>query len=247
MSLDGQIALVTGAGRRVGRAIALELARAGCDVAIHFNRSRDEAEACAKLVRSMGRRASTIQGDLEDASSWAAVVAMCVAAFGRLDTLVNNASLFLSDQEDTIESFLPETWERMLRVNLIAPTGLVHHARRHLEASPNGNVVNLCDISAERPWRRHLAYCASKAGLVAVTRSLAKALAPTVRVNGVAPGIAEFPDDYDDATRTRLVREVPLDRAGTPAEVASLVRYLVESGRYITGQVIAIDGGRSVV
>ena len=110
-----------------------------------------------------------------------------------------------------------------------------------------GKVVNICDIAAERPWSDHLAYCASKAGLVAATKALARALAPDIQVNGVAPGIAIFPDSYSDDLRRRLVSRVPLARPGTPEEVAVLVRFLVESADYITGQIIPIDGGRSLV
>ena len=135
----------------------------------------------------------------------------------------------------------------MLRVNLTAPVALAYHAQKHLAARGRGRIVNLCDISAERPWSTHLAYCASKAGLVAATKALAKALAPRITVNGVAPGIAEFPDEYSERTRQDLIAQVPLRRAGTPEEVAQLVRFLVESGDYLTGEIIAIDGGRGIV
>jgi pteridine reductase len=246
MSLIEQVALVTGAARRVGRAIALALANGGCDVGVHFNQSRQEADETATAIRAFGRRAITVSGDLNDPASWGRMIERTINALGRLDILVNNASLFLVENSDSIESFDPATWENMLRVNLIAPVGLAHHARPFLEKSPNACIVNLCDISAERPWSRHLAYCASKAGLSAITRGLAGALAPKIRVNGVAPGIAVFPEEYDSETRERLIQRVPLKRSGSPAEIASLVRYLAESGQYITGQIIAIDGGRSV-
>jgi pteridine reductase len=246
MSLIEHVALVTGAARRVGRAIALALANGGCDVCVHFNHSRQEADETATAIRAFGRRAITVSGDLNDPASWGRMIERTINSLGRLDILVNNASLFLVENSDSIESFDPATWENMLRVNLIAPVGLAHHARPFLEKSPNACIVNLCDISAERPWSRHLAYCASKAGLSAITRGLAGALAPKIRVNGVAPGIAVFPEEYDSETRERFIQRVPLKRSGSPAEIASLVRYLAESGQYITGQIIAIDGGRSV-
>lgn len=244
--LEGTVALVTGGAKRVGRTIVLELARAGCDVAIHYCRSRSEAVELVGLVAKLGRRAVCIAGDLRDSACWPEIVERTIAEFGRLDILVNNASVFQSQPPDTIDAFDPDQWESIFRVNLVAPMGLCHHARPHLEAQEQSLIVNLCDISGERPWKRHLAYCASKAGLVSLTKALARALAPRIRVNGVAPGIAVFPDEYDDEFRRRLTSQVPLAREGTPEEVASLVRFLAERGDYITGQVIAVDGGRSL-
>jgi pteridine reductase len=133
-----------------------------------------------------------------------------------------------------------------MRVNLTAVAGLCHHAAPHLATSGAGCIVNLCDIAADRPFRKHLAYSCAKAGLVALTKALAVELAPRVRVNGVSPGIAEFPESYDVATRERLVAEVPLKRAGTPEDIAKAVRYLVVEAPYATGQILRVDGGRSV-
>ncbi len=259
MELSVASALVTGGARRLGRAIVSELARAGCDVAIHYRRSRADADELAAKVAAMGRRAVTIQGDLSDPTSWPGIIELTVEAFGGLDVLVNNASVFLHDRpeggavagdpEDAGEGggFDYRLWESILRINLVAPAGLCHHARKHLSARGCGQVVNLCDIAADRPWPGHLAYCASKAALGALTKGLARALAPAVRVNGVAPGIAAFPDAYSVELRERLAGRAPLGRSGEPEEVARLVRFLVESGDYITGQIVAIDGGRSIV
>jgi pteridine reductase len=240
------VALVTGAGRRVGRAIALELARAGCHIAVHFRRSRDEAEQVAAEITALGRRATTISGDLGDPAAWPHVVDRTVAVLGGLDVLVNNAAEFLTREPDDLAHFGLEAWERMLRINVIAPVGLCHHARPHLARSGRGKVVNLCDASADRPWPDHLAYCASKASLAAVTKGLARALAPSVQVNGIAPGIAVFPESYDAELRRSLTKRVPLGREGTPEEVARLARFLVESGDYMTGEIVSIDGGRGL-
>ena len=247
MKLEGTAALVTGASKRVGRAIVLELARHGCDVAIHYRRSRSEAEELAARVTRTGRNAVTIAGDLSDPVTWPIVVRQAVDALGRLDILVNNASAFLADRPDTIDEFDPKLWETMLRVNLVAPVGLSHHAREHLQARGSGRIVNLCDVSADRPWPDHLAYCASKAGLAAITKGLARALAPDICVYGVAPGIAAFPERFSEGSRHKLTRRVPLGREGTPEEVATLARVLLESGDYITGEIVRIDGGRSLV
>lgn len=243
---ENTVALVTGGARRVGRAIVLELARSGCDVVVHHNRSADEAKSLVREVQGLGRRATAISGDLADRNSWQGIVRQAVDWCGRLDILVNNAAAFLTDGSDTIDAFDPERWETVLRTNLLAPAGLCHHARGHLAAHGNGRIVNLCDASTDRPWPSHLAYSVSKAALVAMTKALARALAPQIRVNGVAPGIVQFPDDYDAETRARLIRRVPLGRSGTPEDVAVLVRFLAEEGNYLTGQIIAVDGGRSL-
>jgi len=247
MNLSGKSCLVTGGARRVGRAIALELAGAGCEVVVHCHKSRTDADAVAQRIRAMGRKAEVIEGDLSDPQEWPTLIDRTVAALGRLDVLVNNASLFLTEAGDDLAAFDVERWDAMFRVNLTAPVGLCHHAAPHLAAHGDGCVVNLCDISVERPWPGHLSYAASKAGLTAMTRALARALAPKVRVNGVAPGIAIFPRSYSQELRDTLVDRVPLKREGTPEDVARAVRFLCESGVYVTGQIINIDGGRSVV
>ena len=246
MELVGKVALVTGGARRVGRAIVLELARAGCDVVVHLGRSQDDADSVVDEIRAMGRGAVSVSAPLEEPAAWKAIVDRAIGAFGRLDVLVNNASAFLTDAPDTLEAFDPQLWERMLRVNLLAPMGLCHHAAPHLSANGNGRIVNLLDIAVERPWSTHLAYVASKAALASMTRALAKALAPRVCVNGVSPGIAIFPEAYDEELRRELVEKVPLKRAGTPEDIARTVRFLVESGDYITGQIVNVDGGRSL-
>lgn len=247
MNVNGKVALVTGGSRRVGRAIALELAEAGCDLCVHFLRSTSDALNTVDDITSAGRRAAAVRGDLADPQSWPNVIDQTVQSLGRLDILVNNASIFETDRADTLESFDPTLWESMLRINLIAPVALCHHARPHLAKHGIGKIINLCDIAAERPWPSNLAYCSSKAGLVAATKALARAFAPSVQVNGVAPGIAVFPENYSPQQRETLVERVPLRRAGDPSDIAKTVRFLVESGDYITGQILNVDGGRSIV
>lgn len=247
MNLEGMVVLITGAARRVGRAVALELSGGGCDVAIHYRSSKDDAEALVETLRQFGRRAIAIQGDLTDSGQRSKIVEQTVETLGSLDILVNNASVFLTEQPDTIDDFDANLWEEMLRINLIAPAGLVHDAKPHLQARGVGRIINLCDIAADRPYPEHLAYCCAKAGLVALTKALARALAPSIIVNGVSPGIAVFPESYDDQRRESLVARVPLRRAGTPEDIAKAVRFLAESGDYMTGQIINVDGGRSCV
>ncbi len=245
-----RVALVTGGAKRVGRAIALELAEAGYDIGLHYRASREDAEKTGGEIQAMGRRCALIQADLADESTWPGIIERTVAALARLDALVNNASVFdpRPRQKRMADGggFDAAEWGTMFRVNATAAAGLCHFARPHLEAGGCGRIVNLCDIAAEKPWPGYLSYCCSKAAMVALTRGLALAYAPRITVNGVSPGIAEFPDDYPPELRNKLVSQVPLQRAGTPEEVAGLVRYLVESGDYVTGQIIAIDGGRSL-
>ncbi|MCH8149909.1 MAG: SDR family oxidoreductase [Planctomycetes bacterium] len=247
MNLKGKTALVTGGARRVGRAISLELAQAGCDIAVHYGTSEEDARTLVEAVRRNGRHAVMVQGDLAESSNWAGIVAESVHSLGRLDVLVNNASVFLTERPDTIDDFDAGLWEKMVRVNLTAPAGLAHHARPHLQAHGAGRIINICDIAADRPFPSHLAYGCTKSGLVSLTKALARALAPSITVNGISPGIALFPESYDTRRRESLIAEVPLRRAGTPEDVARAVRFLAESGDFVTGQILNVDGGRSVV
>ena len=244
MDLSGKTALVTGAARRVGRAIALELASAGCDVVVHYNTAETEARSVVEQIQQMGRRAIGVAGDLADRSVPQRVVDEAVAEMGRLDVLVNNASVFDSA---ALDEWTDEHWERTLRINTVAPAMLARAAAAIMRRNGGGRIVNLADIMADRPAIGLAAYCASKAALVSITKSLARELAPTIAVNAVAPGIAIFPESYEQELREKLIRRVPLQRAGSPEEIAAIVRFLVTTADYVTGQVIAIDGGRSIV
>jgi pteridine reductase len=243
MDLKGRVALVTGAGRRVGRAIALRLAAAGCGVAVHYRRSQDEAAEVAAACRRAGGRSEALPADLEDASACESLVAATAARFGRLDALINNAAQF---EPMSLDDFDLRAWERTLRINLTAPM-LLSHAARELLRAVGGRIVNLCDAGVDRPWPNHLAYCVSKAALEALTRSLAAALAPAITVVGIAPGVAAWPEHYDDATRNRLTARIPLRRAGTVDDIAGAVHFVLAEGDYITGTIIPIDGGRRLV
>jgi pteridine reductase len=243
MEKANKVAVVTGAARRVGRAIALELARADCDVAVHCRRLASDAANLVDILRDMGRRAVVVAGDLADPEAPGRIVAQVVRDLGRLDVLVNNASVF---EKTPIEQADAAAWERILRINTIAPALLARAAAPFMRQAGAGRIVNLTDILAERPLRRHGPYCASKAALAALTRSLALELAPEITVNGIAPGIAVFPENYDEDLRSRLTAKVPLKRTGSPEQIAALVRFLAAEGDYITGQIIAVDGGMSL-
>ncbi|GMU80871.1 MAG: beta-ketoacyl-ACP reductase [Planctomycetota bacterium] len=242
MKLDRRVALITGAARRVGRAIALRLAAAGCKTAIHYHRSDADAAETVRLCRAEGVEAETFSADLADAAAIDPLVEAVCARFGRLDFLINNASTF---EKMSLDTFDLAAWDETLRVNLTAPMLLARAAAPQLRRN-RGRIINLCDISTARPWPDRLAYMASKGGLETLTLALAKALAPDVNVVGIAPGVAAWPDGYDAATRDRLTRRIPLGRPGTPEDIAALAHFLLAEGDYITGTIIPVDGGRGI-
>lgn len=242
MQLEGRLALVTGAARRVGRAIAVRLAQSGCRVALHYHCSEADARSAVDACRAVGPEAEAFEADLADRVAAEQLVRRALDRFGRLDILVNNASVF---GPMTIDAFDADEWERTLRVNLTAPMILTHAARGALREA-RGRVVNICDAATAHPWASHLAYMASKGALETLTRALARALAPDVNVTGVAPGIVAWPAEYDEPTRDRLTAQVPLRRAGSPEDVAGAVHFLLREGDYVTGSILAVDGGRNL-
>lgn len=232
-------ALVTGGGKRIGRAIALELARAGFDVVIHYRSSQDAAEAVADEARALGRKAATVKADLAVEAQVGTLVADAAKAIGGpLAVLVNNASVF---EDDRVGSLGRETWDAHIETNLRAPIVL---AEAFAGQAPDGSaIVNLLDQRVLKPDPRFISYALSRNGLWWATRTLAQALAPRIRVNGVGPGptlpsVHQSPDDFEAEARA-----VPLQRAGSPEAVASAVRWLVDA-ELVTGQMIAVDGGQ---
>ncbi|MBK8914211.1 MAG: SDR family oxidoreductase [Phycisphaerales bacterium] len=242
MQLRGSTALITGASRRIGRAIAERLADAGCNLALHCRTADQYAAACRDACAARGVRVITLDADLSDPAAAAQLPQRAIAEFGRLDVLINNASTF---EPMSLADFSVDRWQRDLAVNLTAPMILAHAAAAALRAA-RGRIINLCDAAAERPWPAYLSYCTSKAALESLTRSLALAMAPEVCVVGVAPGVALWPDSMDSAARERLLSRIPLRRAGEPKDIAELVHFLLEHGDYITGQVLRVDGGRAL-
>ncbi len=243
MDLENRVALVTGAARRVGRAIAVRLAQAGCRVAVHFHTSEQQARETRERCGQSGRPAEMFRADLADPLAARGLVDDVLHRFGRLDVLVNNAALF---ERMTIEQFDPAAWERTLRVNLTAPMVLTAAAAAALRAA-GGRVVNLCDVAVRRAWPDHLAYIVSKGALETLTRALARALAPEVNVVGVAPGVAAWPEHYSAEIRARLTARIPLARPGSVEDIAAAVHFLLREGDYITGAILPVDGGRHVV
>lgn len=235
------VALVTGAAIRVGRAIALELARAGHDLVIHFRTSAAQAEEVASQCVSLGVHGLPLQADLTRPDEVERLFERIDAAFGRLDVLVNSAAVFRCTPAWDLSD---EDLDLHLDVNLKAPYRCAVLASRRMRHR-GGCIVNIADVAAERPFRDHVPYCVSKAALVMMTRSMAKAYAPRIRVNAVSPGTVLFREDEDEDLRRRVIARIPLGRVGSAEDVARAVRFLVESP-HITGAILPVDGGRSL-
>lgn len=244
-STPHHVALVTGGARRIGAAIVERLHGSGFDVAIHCNASRDAADIlAARLNAARADSAHVLQADLAQFDRLPELVAHTIGRFGRLDALVNNASAFFPTPLGTAT---PAQWDTLFASNARAPFFLAQAAAPHLRAT-RGAIVNLTDIHAVRPLHDHAAYVMAKGALLAGTRALALDLAPHVRVNAVAPGAILWPDDNaNPERRDALMARTPLARTGTAEEIAEAVRWLVQDASYCTGQVIDVDGGRSIV
>ncbi len=243
-SLSGKAALITGGARRVGAAIARRLHAAGASVLLHYRDSEaDAAKLEAELNALRPKSAAKVKAELLAPIAPRALLSAARAAFGRLDLLVNNASSFFPVEVGAIEA---SHWEELIGSNLRAPMFICQEAAPEL-AKNAGAIVNIVDIHAERPLKGYPVYSIAKAGLAALTRSLALELAPRVRVNGVAPGAIAWPDDgqFSGAERERIIATTPLARIGSPEDIAQAVHFLA-CAPYVTGQVIAVDGGRSI-
>jgi pteridine reductase len=241
MELRGKCALVTGAGRRVGRAIAVALGTRGMRVAVHYHASADGARETTRLVEQAGGSAILARGDLRDAAACAMLVADVVGELGALDVLVNSAAVMLRTPFGEVT---PDTWDDIMALNLRAPFFLAQAAAPHLRAA-HGVVVNISDLAAFETWPGYLPHGVSKAGVSYLTRALARVLAPEVRVGGVAPGAVLLPDDWDAASAEHLRRTTPLGREGSPDDVTRTVLFILDSD-YLTRETIIVDGGRHV-
>ncbi len=242
MELRAGVALVTGAGRRVGRAIALALAARGMRVAVHYNASAAEAEETVRLARAAGAPdAWSIPADLRDATAAGRLVDDVAAHAGTLDVLVNSAAEM---HRTEFAAVTPAEWDDVMALNLRAPFFCAQAAARHM-STRGGAIVNIADLAGMEAWPAYVPHGISKAGVLQLTRALARTLAPAIRVNAVVPGAVMLPDHWTADDAARLVRTTPLARLGAPEDVARAVVYLLESD-YVTGDALIVDGGRHV-
>jgi NAD(P)-dependent dehydrogenase (short-subunit alcohol dehydrogenase family) len=243
MHLKGRAALVTGGAVRVGKAIALALARRGADVAITYRSSADDAAETIECIRALGVRGLAVRCDQRDPGQVAAAVRELEAGLGAMDVLVNSAAIF--ERTPFMEASL-EDWDSHLEINLRGPWLFARELGPRMRERGAGVIVNMVDIAADRPFPGYLPYSVSKAGLAALTKGLAVALAPEVRVNGIAPGAVLWPDDYTEAQKSALIDKTPLRRAGSVEDIAAAVLFLIEGSDFVTGTIMPVDGGRSV-
>jgi pteridine reductase len=241
MELEGRVALVTGAGRRVGRAIATTLGARGMSVGVHYHRSRDEAEETVRDVERAGGSALSFAANLADGDAPQRVIDWMLSSFGGIDVLVNSAAVMLRQPFGHVSA---ADWDATHALNLRAPFLLAQAAAPHLRER-RGAVVNIADLAAFETWPDFVPHGTSKAGIVYLTRALARLLAPEVRVNAIAPGAVLLPENWDEESARRLAASTPLGRLGSVDDVTRTVLFLLESG-YLTGETIIVDGGRHV-
>jgi pteridine reductase len=243
-ALKDQVVLITGGAKRLGAVVARALHREGARLLIHYHRSEHEARALAAELNGLRPGSALIhRADLLDSGQAPAIVDAALRAHSRLDILINNASSFYPTP---VGSITQAQWDDLMGSNLKAPLFLSQAAAPHLKRS-RGLIINMIDIHASRPLKHHMVYCAAKAGLAMLTRSLARELGPQVRVNGIAPGPVLWPESpLEEDLKTEIVGKTALKRHGTPEDIARTVLFLAKDAPYITGQIIAVDGGRSI-
>jgi NAD(P)-dependent dehydrogenase (short-subunit alcohol dehydrogenase family) len=245
MNIEGKTALVTGGARRVGRVLALGLARAGADVVIDYRKSDDEARETVREIESLGRRAAAVRADVSSAGDVKRLIEQATSQIGDIDILVNSASIF---ERKNILEITESDWDRVMAVNLKGPFMLSQEFARHvgIDAGRSGVIVNIVDLSALQPWPTYAHHSVSKAGLLHLTKVLARALGPSIRVNAIAPGTVLPPDEYKGEDSAGGPERRVLERSGTPEDVLDALLYLVRSD-FVTGDVIVVDGGRALL
>jgi NAD(P)-dependent dehydrogenase (short-subunit alcohol dehydrogenase family) len=241
--LEGQVAMVTGAGRRLGGFIALALARAGANLVVHYNESKEGAQASVREIERLGGQAIAVRADVSRPKQVAAMFRVVEKRLGRLDVLVNNAGVFFPAKWDQLSE---ADWDKVLGTNLKGAFFCAQAAARLMRRQGHGRIVIISSVGGLQAWPDYIHYCASKAGVISLTRSLAKALAPHIQVNSVAPGTIVFPDERRDARLERIISGTPLRKAGRPEDIADMVLFLATRSDFITGQVFVVDGGKSI-
>jgi NAD(P)-dependent dehydrogenase (short-subunit alcohol dehydrogenase family) len=237
MDINGKVALITGSAKRIGKEIALDLARRGAGIAVHYRSSASEAREVAGVAGAL------FQAELTDTHAIDRMFRDITNKFGRLDILVNSASVF---SPATADAATPEEWDLEMDTNARAPFFVAQHAARLMRKSGGGKIINIADVAGELIWPAYLPYSVSKAALIAVNRGLAKAYAPEIQVNAIAPGPVLFPEYYTEEQKQSAIERTLLKRAGSAHDIVNAVVFLIEND-YITGEVIHVDGGRHIL
>jgi 3-oxoacyl-[acyl-carrier protein] reductase len=241
--LRGQVALVTGAGRRIGKEIAITLGRAGAHVVVNYHRSRVEAQSTVRELAALGVQAAALPADVSRPRQVEAMFRTLEKRFGRLDLLVNNAGVFFPRAWDELTE---KDWDHILGINLKGTFFCSQAAAHLMMRQKSGAIINVSSLGGLQAWPGYMHYCSSKAAVIMLTRCLAKALAPHVRVNSVAPGTIMFPGEEPSAIIEKVIHTTPLRKAGRAQDIADMVLFLATRAEFITGQVFAVDGGKSI-
>jgi pteridine reductase len=243
MDIDGKVALITGSSKRLGRAVAIELARRGARIAVHYRSNPQEAEETLQMIRGAGTNGVTLRAELTDNNAVEKMFQDIVKTFGGLDILINSASVF---SPDTADRTTPGMWDTQMESNAKAPFFVAQHAARLMQVRGQGKIINMADVAGEVIWPGYLSYSISKAALIAINRGLAKSYAPQIQVNAIAPGPVLFPDYYSEEQKRAAIERTLLKREGSPNDIVNAVVFLIEND-YITGEMIHVDGGRHLM
>lgn len=243
MELQNKVALITGGAHRVGKAIALGLVKERVKLALHYNHSTDKAEQTISEIKSMGGEALLIQGDFSRVSEIENVVKTCHQHFKKIDILINNAAIyFRTPLGETTE----EQWDDLLTINLKAPFFCAQFVAIIMKKQKSGKIINITDVAGITPWSGYIPYSASKAGLISITKGMAKALAPDIQVNAVAPGTVLMREEATEDEIKEIKNLTLLKKIGTPEDIVNAVLFLLKGGDFVTGEVIVVDGGRLI-
>ncbi|MFZ0391171.1 MAG: SDR family oxidoreductase [Calditrichia bacterium] len=243
MQIKNQIVLITGSAHRVGKQIALTLAHKGAKVVLHYHSSKDAARQTFHEVKAINTEALLVQGNISHKADWLRMRDEILDSFGRIDILVNNAAIFYSTPFFEIQE---KDWQKFMDINLKGAFLGSQVMGEVMIRQKKGKIINITDVSAENIWPGYIPYCISKAGVAALTKGLAKALAPHITVNAVAPGTILLADNYNEEEEELLLRKTPLQRIGDPRDIANTVLFLIEGSDFVTGTTIKVDGGRSI-
>jgi 3-oxoacyl-[acyl-carrier protein] reductase len=242
--METPVALITGSGRRLGRKIASALAQSGFDIVINYNESRSGASHCRAEIENMGRRCITVKADIRDSLAVKNLVRQTVKTFGKIDLLVNNAAIFPPNCDFTKIS--EKSWDAVIDTNLKATFLCSQEAAKRMLKQKSGRIVNIASLGGLQAWTKHTAYSVSKAGVVMLTRIMAKALAPNILVNAIAPGTIIIPNEESGYRHFPNVEKIPLKKYGKPSDITDLIVFLATKSDYITGQIFSADGGTSI-